>query len=113
MFLRPLSIIEDRFGKMSEEKRPIISPVACFRHSTKEYAIDFELPGVDKEHIELTVFPQSVCVAGSRDDVEFAGCWTLTHEVDENKAETTYENGLLRLRIPLKKPVQGKIIEIK
>ena len=98
---------------MSKEKRPIIVPVARFCHDAEAYAFDFELPGVDKKHIELNVSPQSVCVAGSRADVEFSGCWTLAHEVDEEKTETKYETGLLRLRIPLKKPVEGKKIEIK
>jgi HSP20 family protein len=98
---------------MSEEKRPVIIPVAAFCHDEKEYAMDFELPGVDKAHIELSISGQSVCVAGSRDDVEFAGCWTLAHEVDETKAEAKYENGLLRVRIPLKTPVEGTIVKIK
>ena len=99
--------------EMSKKKRPIIVPVARFSHDAEAYAIDFELPGVDKERIELNVSPQSLCVAGSREDVEFAGCWTLAHEVDEEKTEAKYENGLLQLRIPLKKPVEGKKIEIK
>jgi HSP20 family protein len=95
------------------EKRHVIIPVACFCHDEKAYGIDFELPGVDKEHIELEVAGQSVCVTGSRDDVDFAGCWTLAHEVDEAKAEAEYENGLLRGRIPLKKPVEGTKVKIK
>jgi HSP20 family molecular chaperone IbpA len=38
---------------LSEEKRPVIIPVACFYHDDKAYEIDFELPGVDKEHIQI------------------------------------------------------------
>jgi HSP20 family protein len=97
---------------MSEEKRPIIIPVACFCHDTDAYNMDFELPGVNKEHIELEVAAQSVCVVASREDAEFAGCWTLAHEVDDTKAEAKYENGLLQLRIPLKKPVEGTKVKI-
>jgi HSP20 family protein len=96
---------------MSEE-RPVILPTAIFFHDDKEYSIEFELPGVDKEHIELSVSPQSLCLTGSRDDADFSGCYTLAHEVDEDKAEAKYENGLLRLKIPLKKPVEGKKIQI-
>jgi HSP20 family protein len=99
--------------EMSEEKRPIIVPVSCFCHDTEGYSIDFELPGVDKEHIDLEVSAQSVCVVGSREDAEFAGCWALAHEVDENKAEAKYENGMLQVRIPLKKPVEGTKVKIK
>lgn len=75
--------------------------------------ISFELPGVDKEHVEVQVSGQSLCVTGSRDDAELAGCYTLAHEVDADKAEAKYENGLLKLRLPLKQPAQGKKIEIQ
>lgn len=97
---------------MSDE-RPIIIPTACFCHDDKEYSIEFELPGVDKEHIELEIGEQSLCVSGSRDDAEYSGCYSLAHEVDEDKAEAKYENGLLRLKIPLKKQVQAKKIKIE
>ncbi len=97
---------------MSEE-RPVIIPNASFFHDEKEYLIDFELPGVDKDHIELAVSGQSLCLTGSRDDADFSGCYSLAHEVDEDKAEAKYENGLLRLKIPLKKPVEGKKVKIQ
>jgi HSP20 family protein len=97
---------------MSEE-RPVILPTATFFHDDKEYSIDFELPGVDKEHIELAVSSQSLCLTGSRDDADYSGCYTLAHEVEEDKAEAKYENGLLRLKIPLKKPVEGKKVQIQ
>ncbi|MCW4002823.1 MAG: Hsp20/alpha crystallin family protein [Candidatus Bathyarchaeota archaeon] len=95
------------------ETRPVYLPTACFCHDEKEYLINFELPGVDKDHIEVHVSEQSLCVTGSRDDAELAGCYTLAHEVDADKAEAKYENGLLRLRLPLKEPAEGKKIEIQ
>jgi HSP20 family protein len=95
------------------ETRPIIIPTASFCHDEKEYVIDFELPGVDKEHIELEVGGQSLCVAASSENAEFAGCWTLAHEVDEEKAQAKYENGLLRLKLPLKKAFEGKKVQIE
>ena len=52
-------------------------------------------------------------MVGSREDAEFAGCWALAHEVDETHAEAKYENGLLQVRIPLKKPVEGTKVKIK
>ncbi len=97
---------------MSEE-RPVMVPNASFCHDDKEYTVDFELPGVDKEHIEVEVGSQSLCVTGSRDDADFSGCYMLAHEVDKDKAEAKYENGLLRLKLPLKKPVEGKKVEIQ
>jgi HSP20 family protein len=94
-------------------ERVVINPNASFYHNEKEYTIEFELPGVDKEHIEVEVSNQSLCVTGSRDDFDYSGCYMLAHEVDENKAEAKYENGLLQLRIPLKQPAEGKKVKVQ
>ena len=49
---------------MSEKERVILTPGACFDHDLENYYIEVELPGVDKEHIEVTVSEQSICIAG-------------------------------------------------
>ena len=59
--LRALSKVKEMILEMSEEKRPIIVPVACFCHDTEGYSIDFELPGVDKEHIDLSFCTKRMC----------------------------------------------------
>ena len=61
----------------------------------------------------MEISAQSLSAVGSREDAEFAGCWALAHEVDETQAEAKYENGLLQVRIPLKKPVEGTKVKIK
>jgi HSP20 family molecular chaperone IbpA len=37
----------------------------------------------------------------------------LAHAVDENKAKAKFENGLLKIEIPLKAPLKGKRIQIE
>ena len=98
---------------MSEKSRPVLKPGACFHHDLENYYIEVELPGVDKGHIEASVSEQSICVVGSREDVDLLGCWYLAHSVNENKAKAKYENGLLSVTIPLKKPLKGKKIPIE
>jgi HSP20 family molecular chaperone IbpA len=99
--------------KMSEKDKVILTPSACFDHDLEKYYIEVELPGVDKEHIELTVAEQSVCVAGLRDDAELLGCWYLAHKVVEDKARAKYTNGLLTITIPLQQAPKGKKIKIE
>ena len=96
-----------------EETVNIVTPNVLFDHDEKSYYIDVELPGVDKQHIDLSVGPQSLCVEASRDDVNYLGCFTLAHAVDETRAKAKYDNGLLRIEIPLKAPLKGKIIRIE
>ncbi|MDH5391305.1 MAG: Hsp20/alpha crystallin family protein [Candidatus Bathyarchaeota archaeon] len=98
---------------MSERKRPVLTPGACFDHNLENYYIEVELPGVDKGHIEVSVSEQSICVVGSREDVDLLGCWYLGHSVNEDKAKAKYENGMLYVTIPLKKPLKGKKIPIE
>jgi HSP20 family protein len=93
---------------MSEKTLPVITPAACFSHDLEKYYI-----GVDKGHIELTVSEQGVCVAGSREDSEFLGCWYLGHKVIEDKAKAKYTNGMLYVTIPLKEAPKGKKIKIE
>jgi len=99
--------------EMSERKRPVFTPGACFDHDLENYYVEVELPGVDKGHIEVSVSEQGICVVGSREDVDLLGCWYLGHAVNEDKAKAKYDNGMLHVTIPLKKPPKGKKIPIE
>jgi len=96
-----------------EETIAVVTPEVCIDHDDKAYSIEVQLPGVDKTHIELSVGEQSLCVEAARDDVVFLGCYSLAHVVDENKAKAKFESGLLKIDIPLKSPIKGKIIKIQ
>ena len=96
-----------------EETITIVTPEVCIDHDDSAFYIDVELPGVAKEHVNLSVGPQSICVEAIRDDVVYQGCFTLAHAVDENKAKAKFENGLLEIEVPLKAPIKGKRITIE
>jgi HSP20 family protein len=72
-----------------------------------------ELPGVKKENVELSISEQSLCVKGSREDIELFGCYVLAHSINTEKAKAKFENGLLNVMIPLKKPLKGKKVAIE
>jgi HSP20 family protein len=96
-----------------EETTTVVTPDICIDHDDKAFYIDVELPGVDKEHVDLSIGEQSVCVEAARDDVVYLGCFSLAHAVDENKAKAKFENGLLQIEVPLKAPIKGKRIKIE
>jgi HSP20 family protein len=99
---------------MTKKKiKPALTPCVCFDHDVENYHIQVELPGVKKEDIELSVSEQSFCVRGLREDIDLIACYYLAHRVNEDKAEAKYENGLLDVTIPLKKPLKGKKISIE
>jgi HSP20 family molecular chaperone IbpA len=72
-----------------------------------------ELPGVKKEDVFLEVSDQSLCVKGSREDVELLGCYVLAHPVDGENAKAKFDNGLLNVEIPIKKILKGKKVTIE
>jgi HSP20 family protein len=106
-------VIKETEPAEEEETTTVITPDVCIDHDDKAFFIDVELPGVDKEHVDLSIGEQSVCVEAARDDIVYLGCFSLAHAVDETKAKAKFENGLLKIEIPLKAPIGGKRIKIE
>lgn len=87
------------------ENRTKVTPCACFSHDDKDerLKIELELPGVDKKDISLDMRKDSLCVTAPRgEDTEYSGCYMLAHEVEPDKTEAKFENGLLRIFAPIR-----------
>jgi len=85
-------------------ERTKVTPCTCFSHDEtgRGLRIEVQLPGVDKKDISLEMRKDSFCVTAPREDSEFSGCFMLSHEVEAEKTEANYENGLLRIFSPIK-----------
>ncbi len=86
-------------------ERRKVSPCTCFSHDEKEgrLGIEVQLPGVDKQDISLEMRKDSFCVSAQKgEDTEYAGCFMLAHQIETDKAQAKYENGLLRIFAPIK-----------
>jgi HSP20 family protein len=99
--------------KQVKKEKPTLAPTVYMDHDLKNYYIQVELPGVKKEDVELSISEQSLCVKGPREDIELLGCYVLAHPVDTEKVKAKFENGLLNVMIPLKKPLKGKKVLIE
>lgn len=105
---------EKKVSKRQRRKRkPSIAPTMYIGHDKKYYYIQVELPGVKKEDVALEVSDQSLCVRGSREDVELLGCYVLAHAVDSENSRAKFDNGLLNVEIPIKKILRGKKVPIE
>lgn len=91
----------------------IVTPEVYIDHDEDGFTISVELPGVAKEHVNLSVGPQSLCVEAMRDDIVYQGCFALAHVVDESKAKAKFADGLLKVEVPFKEPIKGKRIKIE
>ena len=107
------TIKEAEPSEEEEETTTVVTPEMGVDHDDNAYYINIELPGVAKEDVDLSVGKNSLCVEAARDDIVYLGCFNLAHSVNESKAKAKFENGLLKIEIPLKALITGKRIKIE
>jgi len=92
-----------------------VAPCTCVSHDDKSgrMKIEVEMPGVAKDTISLDMRRDGFCVSAPRGDTEYAGCFTLAHEVEPGRTEAKYENGVLSIFAPIKDWDQTSRIEIR
>ena len=98
--------------KLAKREKPSMAPTMYLDHDNKYYYIQVELPGVKKEDVTTEVSDSSMCVTGSRLDIDFLGCNVLSHVVNGEGTKAKFEDGLLNIEIPIKKILKGKKIPI-
>ena len=93
------------------------------------YRVKAELPGVPKENINVSIEGHDVMISGeTRSEHEekqgeevirserYVGrvsrSFTLPHEIDEEKSQAKYENGVLELTLPKKNRRQTKKLSV-
>lgn len=111
--------------ELSEDYRRAMSD---FKETENEFIVNIEIPGVNKEDIDLNVNENQVEVKATKKQEKeskkdedsdskrsfysksysgFYQSFTLPQEADSEKIQAKYENGVLTLTIP-KKPKSGK-----
>ncbi|MGZ7095562.1 MAG: Hsp20/alpha crystallin family protein [Methanobacterium sp.] len=97
-----------------EENQKIpVSPAAFIYHTDDEYIIEIELPGVNKEDIDIKITENTFCVKAARKKLEYTGCWVLAHEFNADESNASYENGLLTVKVPIVEAKEGKKIRVE
>lgn len=91
-----------------------IMPCMYINHDLESYYAQVELPGVKKDEVSLEVSGNGLCIKGKKGEKDISGCWMLAHEVNVDKVEAKYNEGLLDIRLPFKNPMSGgKRIDIQ
>jgi len=71
--------------------------------------VEFAIPGAPTETIDLKLLEDSVHLLAPARDVDYVSALALGWPVKPNKAEATYENGLLRIDVPFKDPMEDAV----
>ena len=105
--------------------RPAVMPMDAWRQGDK-FVIEFDLPGVTKESIDidvernvLTVRAERVAgngdwqrLASERVHGQFSRQLVLGDNLDLDRIEAAYENGILRLVVPVAEKAKPRKVEI-
>jgi HSP20 family protein len=71
--------------------------------------VEFAIPGAPTETIDVRILKDSVYLLAPARDIEYVSALALTWPVKPDKAEATYEHGLLRIEVPLKDPMEDAV----
>lgn len=124
-------IFEDPFGFASAASTFFEgwTPAVDVYEDKDKITVRAELPGMKKEDIEVTVVGETLTISGERKHEEekkegevyrserylgrFQRSVILPTEVDPNKVQATYKDGVLTVTLPKSEQAKRKQIEIK
>ena len=93
------------------ENRIRIAPntVAYADEEARKLVVEFAIPGAPTDTIDLKILADSVHLTAPARDIEYVSALALGWPVKPDKAEATYENGLLRIEVPFKDPMEDAV----
>jgi HSP20 family protein len=83
--------------------------VAYADEENHKLVVEFAIPGAPTETIDVKLLPDSVHLTAPAKDVEYVSALALARLVKPDKAEAIYENGLLRIEVPFKDPMEDAV----
>jgi HSP20 family molecular chaperone IbpA len=92
-------------------ERMKVSPVtvAYADEEQNKLIVEFAIPGAPTETIDVKVLKDSVHLLAPARDIEYVSALALVWTVKPDKAEATYEHGLLRIEVPFKDPMEDAV----
>ncbi|HEV3438774.1 MAG TPA: hypothetical protein VG122_15520 [Gemmata sp.] len=83
--------------------------VAYADTETHKLVVEFAIPGAPSDSIDLKILEDSVHLTAPARDIEYVAALAIGWPVKPDKAEATYENGLLRIEVPFKDPMEDAV----
>src|SRR5439155_15705317 len=83
--------------------------VAYADRDNRKLIVEFAIPGAPTDTIDVKILEDSVHLTAPARDIEYVSALALGWQVKPNKAEATYEHGLLRIEVPFKDPMEGAV----
>ncbi len=125
---REFNELFDAFASNGAVASPAFGPAMNLWEDGGNYVIEADVPGFRMTDIEVSMLGDEVTIKGTRKaatpenatllrrerrDGEFERTFTLPKAVTSDKVEATLNDGVLRVRLPLKPEAQPRRIEVK
>jgi HSP20 family protein len=101
----------EKEGAKVAEFRMKVAPdtVAYADGENHKLVVEFAIPGAPTDTIDVKMLEDSVHLTAPARDIEYVAALALGWPVKPDKAEATYENGLLRIEVPFKDPMEDAV----
>ena len=93
---------------IQDKREPLVDVVS----SEKEVRVIAEMPGVEKEDINVTVNERSLTISVEKEDRPYYKKLELPGIVDPKRAKSNYNNGVLEVTVPLKSTGGGVKLKV-
>ena len=120
-------VFNNLFGWANPEICEAWAPASDVAETDKAYVVTMELPGIDMKKVDITYDNGEIIVKGEKEkDAADGGCChcserfsgpfarriSLSDNVDRDKIDATYKDGILKLVLPKSEESLPKKIEI-
>ncbi len=93
------------------EYRMKVAPdtVAYADGENDKLVVEFAIPGAPTNSIDVKILADSIHLTAPARDIEYVAALALSWPVKPDKAEATYDHGLLRIEVPFKDPMEDAV----
>src|SRR5438876_11270274 len=85
------------------------STVAYADGENDKLIVELAIPGAPTDTIDVKILGDSIHLTAPARDIEYVSALALAWQVKPDKAEATYEHGLLRIEVPFKDPMEDAV----
>jgi HSP20 family protein len=95
---------------MPDYRRKIAPHTVAYADAeNRKLVVEFAIPGAPADTVDVKILEDSVHLKAPARDIDYVTSLALGWPVKPDKAEATYEHGLLRVEVPFKDPMEDAV----